>query len=174
VTPPNREIGEHLLACYDTIYIVLGECAPTLSNDVYVVRAYEMGRAFGELALELREYLGEPDVEPFPILDQVLRRGVASDATGAQVLFAMAMVVGPRLLVSLLDARTALSDDEQLTDLFREASTVGVREIRATGEVAKGQSPIEDEEWQRVARELSATLDDAGNAESLGISHKVA
>jgi len=36
-TPTNREIAEHLLACYDTIYIVLGESAPTLSHDAYVV-----------------------------------------------------------------------------------------------------------------------------------------
>jgi hypothetical protein len=174
VTPSNREIGEHLLAAYDTIYSVLGESAPRLTNDAYVVRTYEMGRAFGELALELREHLGDAQDEPNQTVDEVLRRAVTSDVTGAMVLYAMAMVVGPRLLVSLLDARNALSRDESLTELFREASMVCVKEIRASGEVAKGQDPIEDEEWQRVARELSMTLDDAGNAESLGISHKVA
>jgi hypothetical protein len=174
VTPTNQEIGEHLLAAYDTIYKVLGESAPTLTNDAYVVRTYEMGRAFGELALELREHLGDPKFESNHTVDEVLRRAVTSDVTGAMVLYAMAMVVGPRLLVSLLDARNALSRDEPLAELFREASMVCVKEIRATGEVAKGQDPIEDEEWQGVARELSTTLDDAGNAESLGISHKVA
>jgi hypothetical protein len=170
VTPTNREIAEHLLACYDTIYIVLGESAPTLSNDAYVVRTYESARAYGTLALELREYLAEPAVTPFPTLDQVLRRAVAGDDTGALVLYAMAMVVGPRLLISLLDARTALDGDPRLTELFNGASMVCVREIRATGEVAKDQAPIEDLEWQSLARDLSATLDSAGNAESLGIS----
>ncbi len=170
MTPREREIAEHLLACHDTIYIVLGESAPTLTNDAYVVRAYEMARAHGELALALREYLGDVKVSPIPLVEGALRRAVARDATGAMVLYAMAMVVGPRLLVSLLDAREALEGDERLRALFNEASIICVREIRATGEVAKGQSPIEDEAWPRDARELSASFDDAGNAESLGIA----
>jgi hypothetical protein len=170
VTPTNRQIAEHLLACYDTIYIVLGESAPTLSNDAYVVRTYESARAYGELALELREHLGEPAVTPIPVLDEVLRSAVAGDDSGALVLYAMAMVVGPRLLVSLLDARNALDGDARLTGFFNGASMVCVREIRATGEVAKDQAPIDDLEWQTRARDLSNTLDSAGNAESLGIS----
>jgi len=170
VTPTNREIAGHLLACYDTIYIVLGESAPTFMNDAYVVRTYETARAYGALALELREYLGAPAAAPFPVLDDVLRRAVAGDASGALVLYTMAMVVGPRLLVSLLDARTALTDDPALTELLNGASMVCVKEIRATGEVAQDQAPIDDEEWQTLARELSTTFDAAGNAESLGIS----
>jgi hypothetical protein len=168
--PTNREIAEHILACYDTIYIVLGESAPTLSNDAYVVRAYEMGRAYGALALELRDHLEGPEATPIPVLEGVLCSAVAGDATGALVLYAMAMVVGPRLLVSLLDARTALVNDRRLTELFNEASMVCVKEIRATGEVAKDQAPIDDAGWQDLARGLSVTLDEAGNAESLGIS----
>jgi hypothetical protein len=170
VTPTNREIAEHLLACYDTIYIVLGESAPALSNDAYVVRTYETARAYGALALELREHLGGPTTVAVPVLDEVLRRAVAGDDTGALVLYAMAMVVGPRLLVSLLDARTALSPDPELTTLINDASMLCVKEIRAIGEVAKDQAPIEDGEWQTMARDLSTTLDLAGNAESLGIS----
>jgi len=170
VTPTNREIAEHLLACYDTIYMVLGESAPTLSNDAYVVRTYETARAYGALALGLREHLDEPASSPIPVLEEVLRRAVAGDGSGALVLYAMAMVVGPRLLVSLLDARTALSPDPGLTALFNDASMVVVKEIRATGEVARDQAPIEDIEWQPLARDLSTTFDLAGNAESLGIS----
>jgi len=170
VTPTNREIAEHLLACYDTIYMVLGEGAPTLSNDAYVVRTYETARAYGALALELREHLGESTTAPIPVLDEVLRRALAGDDSGALALYAMAMVVGPRLLVTLLDARTALSPDPSLTALFNDASMRCVKEIRATGEVAKDQAPIEDIEWQTLARDLSTTLDRSGNAESLGIS----
>jgi hypothetical protein len=170
VTPSNREIAEHILACYDTIYIVLGESAPTFANDAYVVRAYEMARAYGALALELREHLEEPMVAPIPLLDEVLRRAAAGDASGAMVLYAMAMVVGPRLLISLLDARTALTNDPKLTALFNAASMVCVKEMRATGVVAKDQAPIDDLDWQSLARDLSVTLDSAGNAESLGLS----
>ena len=168
--PTNREIGEHLLACYDTIYIVLGESAPALTNDAYVVRVYETARAFGALALEMREHLSDPKVAPLPVLEAVLRRAVAGDGSGALVLYAMAMVVGPRLLVTLLDARAALTNDSVLTELSNHASMVCVKEIRATGEVAKYQAPIEDREWQSLARALSETFDAAGNAESLGIS----
>jgi hypothetical protein len=170
MTPTNREIAEHILACYDTIYIVLGESAPTLTNDAYVVRTYESARAFGALALELREHLAAPTVAPLSVLDGVLRQAVAGDPTGALVLYAMAMVVGPRLLVSLLDARNALTGDAALSDLFSDASMICVREIRSIGEVAKDQAPIDDEDWQDLARGLSTTLDSAGNAESLGIS----
>lgn len=170
MTSTNREIAEHLLACYDTIYIVLGESAPRLSNDAYVVRTYETARAYGALALELREHLGGPTTAPISVLEEVLRRAVDGDESGALVLYAMAMVVGPRLLVSLLDARGALSNDSKLTAMFNDASKVCVREIRATGEVAKDQAPIEDDAWLTLARDLATTLDEAGNAESLGIS----
>jgi hypothetical protein len=170
VTPTNREIADHILACYDTIYMALGERAPTFTNDAYVVRSYETARAYGALALELREHLGESTAAPIPVLDDVLRAAADGDDSGALVLYAMAMVVGPRLLVSLLDARTALSDDQKLTELFSAASMVCVREIRATGEVAKDEEPIEDPGWLALARGLSETLDNAGNAESLGLS----
>jgi hypothetical protein len=170
VTSTNREIAEHILACYDTIYIVLGESAPNFTNDAYVVRTYETARAYGALALELREHLGAVPVATIPVLEGVLREAGIGDDTGALVLYAMAMVVGPRLLVSLLDARTGLSHDVALTELFSDASMVCVREIRATGEVAKDQEPIEDPEWLKLARSLAETLDRAGNAESLGLS----
>ena len=170
MTVTNREIAAHLLACYDTIYIVLGESAPSFSNDAYVVRSYEMARAYGELALELREHLGGSDVVPIAVLEGVLRDAVAGDGTGALLLYAMAMVVGPRLLVSLLDARNSLSNDPDLTELFSDASMACVKEIRATGEVAKDQEPIEDLRWLALARGLAETLENAGNAESLGLS----
>jgi hypothetical protein len=170
VTPTDREIGEYVLGCYDTIYIVLGESAPTFTNDAYVVRTYEMARAYGDLALELRHHLGGGDVAPIPVLEGVLRDAISGDDTGALVLYAMAMVVGPRLLVSLLDARNSLSNDPALSERFSDASMVCVREIRATGEVAKDQEPIEDPRWLALARGLGETLENAGNAESLGLS----
>jgi hypothetical protein len=168
--PTNEEMARHLLACYDTIYMVLGESAPTLTSDAYVVRTYEMGRSFGALALEMREYTAASAVDPVGVLDAVLRHAVASDDSGAMVLYAMAMVVGPRLLVTLLDARATMTKDETLLALFTHGSEVVVAEILATGEVAKSQAPIDDPSWQAAAFDLATTLDVAGNAESLGLS----
>jgi hypothetical protein len=168
--PTNEGMARHLLACYDTIYMALGENAPVMTNDTYVVRTYEMGRAFGALALEMREYTEALDVAPIAVLDAVLRHAVTSDDGGAMVLYAMAMVVGPRLLVTLLDARATMTSDPSLLELFNHGSQVVVAEILATGEAAKGQAPIDDPSWQAAALDLATTLDAAGNAESLGLS----
>ena len=67
--PSNEEMARHLLACYDTIYMVLGESAPTLSADAYVVRTYEMGRSFGALALEMRDFTEATHVVPIAAPD---------------------------------------------------------------------------------------------------------
>ena len=168
--PTTNEVASHLFSCCNAVYDVLGEGAPGFTTDAYVVRAHEMGRAFGAVALELRSSFDGDEVAAPPSLAAVLRRAVASDDTGAMVLYAMAMVVGPRLLISLLDARTALSSYEAFVERLNRASRVVVAEILATGESAKHQAPIEDPRWQAVAQELSATLDDAGSVESLGIS----
>jgi hypothetical protein len=57
-----------------------------------------------------------------------------------------------------------------LLELFNHGSQVVVAEMLATGEVAKGQAPIDDPSWQAAAFDLATTLDAAGNAESLGLS----
>ena len=138
--PTNEEMARHLLACYDTIYMVLGESAPTLTTDAYVVRTYEMGRAFGDLALEMRGHVAATDDVPVPVLDAVLRHAVANDDSGAMLLYAMAMVVGPRLLVTLLDARRNMTSDEPMLTLFNHGSQVVVAQILATGEICEKSS----------------------------------
>jgi hypothetical protein len=167
----NEEMAAHLFSCYDTIYMVLGESAPTFTNNAYVVRTFEMARAFGALALGLRDTLDAEERKGPDVLEAVLRQAATYDDSGAMTLYAMAMVVGPRLLVSLLDARNALVDDEALRELFSHGSQIVVAEIVATGESAKHQSPIEDPGWQAAALDLGTTLDEAGNAESLGVGH---
>ena len=168
--PSSKEVAGHLFSCFNAVYEVVGESAPGFSNDAYVVRAHDLGRAFGALSLDLRPYLDGTEPAAPAALESVLRRAVASDESGAMILYAMSMVVGPRLLVSLLDARVALSNDDALYEQLNRASQVVVAEILATAESAKHQAPIEDPVWQAVARDLSSTLDHAGNAESLGIS----
>jgi hypothetical protein len=152
------------------MYANLGESAPRLHNDAYVIRVYEMGRACGEVALNFRDYLGDVADERVLVLEDVLQRSVASDESGAMVLFTMATLVGPRVLVSLRDAREVPDLDDAVQEILSVASQVLVREILLIGEVAKGHALVENEHWQEVARELATTLDEAGNAESFGIS----
>src|ERR1700722_12854956 len=101
----SRATLEHLFACFDTTYQVLGASAPNLTNDAYVVRTYEAARSMGEIALSLRTVLGDVSAEPVEALREVLMEAVGDDLTGAMLLFCLAMVVGPRLMVSLRDAR---------------------------------------------------------------------
>lgn len=166
----SRDTMEHLATCFDTMYRVLGESAPTLKNDAYVIRTYEMARALGEVTLSFREYLGEGPVPSLAPLEDVLRRAVTSDDSGAMVLFAVATVVGPRVLVSLRDARSQGGLDERALEVLNSASRVLVREIRAAGDAATGQEPIEDPSWHQSARALATTLEATGNADSFGIS----
>ena len=167
----SRATLEHLFSCFDTTYQVLGASAPNLTNDAFVVRTYEAGRAMGEVALALRTILGEVSGEPLEALYDVLRESVADDLSGAMLLFCLAMVVGPRLMVSLRDAREFEEFDDDALAVLNEASAVVLAEILAVGAVAKRQGTIDDEHWQERARGLARRLEEAGYADSFGISH---
>jgi hypothetical protein len=166
----SRETSEHLFSCFDTMYQVLGASAPSFSDDAYVVRTYESARALGEVALRFREYLGDAAPQPIPALSEVLLVAAANDLTGAMSLYCLAMVAGPRVLVSLRDAREYVDLNAEELNLTNLASEVLLAQMHAVGEVAQRRGPIEDEEWQRQARELTDGLERAGNAESFGIS----
>jgi hypothetical protein len=166
----SRETLEHLFSCFDTMYWVLGASAPNFTDDAYVVRTYESARALGDVALRFREYLGDVDAERVPALESVLLAAGGNDPTGAMSLYCLAMVAGPRVLVSLRDAREYVDLNEEEVEILNLASQVLLVHMHAVGEVAQRRGPIEDEEWQNRARELADGLDLAGNAESFGIS----
>jgi hypothetical protein len=166
----QRNTMEHLFSCFDTMYVAYGEAAPTLTNDAYVIRAYESGRAFGGVALAFREFLNDAPSETLAPLEDALRHAREGDDTGAMMLFALAMVVGPRVLVSLRDARDQVELGEAALAVLTLASKVLVQEVLKVGEVSKDQAPIEDPHWQEGAQELSRRLDASGSADSFGIS----
>jgi len=166
----SRGTLEHLLSCCDAVYLTLGQSAPQLSNDAYVVRVHEMSRSFGAVALAMRTNLGESDVVPLAVITEVLERAVANDQTGAMTLFAMALVVGPRLLVSLRDAREALSADSEVATLLEHAAQVTVAQLLSIAGVTQNQQNIDDPLWQAEARRLMTTVENSGNAESFGLS----
>jgi hypothetical protein len=166
----SRATLEHLFSCFDTTYHVLGASAPNLTNDAYVVRTYEAARAMGEVALSFRAILGDASSVPVEALREVLLESVADDLTGAMLLYCLAMVVGPRLMVSLRDAREFEELDAPALSVVNEASAVVLAEILSIGEVAKSQGTIDDERWQDQARGLASHLENAGYADSFGLS----
>jgi hypothetical protein len=166
----SRATLEHLFSCFDTTYQVLGASAPNLTNDAFVVRTYEAARAMGEVALSLRTILGEAPDALVGALHDVLMESVVDDLSGAMLLFCLSMVVGPRLMVSLRDAREFDDFDENALSVLNKASAVVLAEILAVGAVAKAQGTIEDEHWQEQARGLARHLEEAGYADSFGIS----
>jgi hypothetical protein len=165
-----RDALARLFSCFDATYQVLGSSAPQLTNDAYVVRTYEAARAIGGVTLSLREVLGAVESQPVAALHDVLLESVAEDLTGALLLYCLAMVVGPRLLVSLRDAREFEEFPGDALEVVTRASGTLLAEILAVGEVAKRQGPIDDPHWQERARGLSEQLDQAGFADSFGVS----
>ena len=156
--------GEHLASVYDALYRTLGAGAPVVDRDAFVVRLHEASRAFGALALELR---GDRVPEPDPLVSSLMDRALAEDASGALALYAVAMVIGPRLLVSLRDYDAAETDEDRRA-LLAHGSDVVVAEIRAVGSCVASAEAIEDPTWTRAARALVDLLDEAGLSESLG------
>ena len=153
--------GEHLVRIYDALYSSMAEVASQARDATCVVRLHEASREFGYLALELR---GDGHVDADPLVATLVRRSLADDETGALTLFALALLVGPRLLVSLRDYLD-VEDDPGCRALLSHGSDVVVREVLATGRVMTAH---EDPRRASAAQELRAVLDGAGMAESLG------
>ena len=166
----RRDVASHLFSCCDAVYRSLGESAPLLEDDAYVVRVHEMSRAFGALALAWREELGGASVEPLAQIESTIRASVAPDPSGALCLYAMSMVIGPRLLVSFRDARHWLGDDETLFALIDLSARVTVGELHRVANVVHEQADVDDPRWRHAARALVEELDASGNVDSFGIS----
>ncbi len=160
------DVVGHLGDCFDATYRALGELAPRLEHDPFVVLTHEMSRSFGEVALSMREYARRPLVA-LPVIGAVFARSGVLDSSGSLTLYALAVVVGPRLLVSVRDALEVVHDPGARA-LFDEAQVVTVRQVRRVGELVS--VPVLDEaSWHTGVRELTAMVDFAQNAESFGV-----
>ncbi|HVB70315.1 MAG TPA: hypothetical protein VND83_02280 [Acidimicrobiales bacterium] len=162
----TRGVLAHLGSCFTAPYRVLGAAAGTFSDDGAVVRSYETARVFGELALATRERLGEGS-EPLEVLLEVLDGAVEGDPTGRLALYCVAVVVGPRLLVSLRDARDVVDDDAR--GLIDHASDLVVAEIIAIRELASAREDPDAGPGPGAVRALNVALEGAGFAESFGV-----
>jgi len=167
VSALERDVARHLFACVDTLYRHWGEAAPHFTNDVYVVCAYEGARHFGDLALAWRETLDAEVPGRLDELERVLERARGFDDSGAMSLYAVAVLVGPRLLVSVRDARED-QEKSQFWALLDETARVVVREILRVRSAMERSVAGADDSWQREARNLNDALEAAGMVESLG------
>ena len=160
------DVVAHLGDCFDATYRGLGELAPLMSNDAFVVVTHEMSRSFGEVALSMREYTNQPLV-PLPVISALLARSNTLDRSGTLTLYAVAMVLGPRLLVSLRDALEIVSEPRARA-IFDEAQLVTVRQVRRVGELV-AEPGIDETSWLAGVRELGDMVEFGQNAESFGL-----
>jgi len=160
------DVVAHLGDCFDATYRGLGELAPLMSNDAFVVVTHEMSRSFGEVALSMREYTNQPLV-PLPVISALLARSNTLDPSGTLTLYAVAMVIGPRLLVSLRDALEIVSEP-RAREIFDEGQLVTVRQVRRVGELV-AEPGIDETSWLAGVRELGDMVEFGQNAESFGL-----
>ncbi len=150
-------MSEDLVAsCVEAIYRGLGESAPTRRHDAYVVCLYEASRAFGALAQRVRD---EP-VTPHPVIAEIFARA-SDEPTGALSLYALTMVVGPRLLVTLADLNERRYD---------EVAEVTRRQLLACARLTSHPEGIDDPGFAAAARALVVLAESSGNAESFTVS----
>ena len=120
--------------------------------------APESLRVFASRLGELGALLGDSD--PDPLAREVLEEAREGDPGGLLLRYAITMLVVPRLLVSVADAR-ARDDDPRLA----RVAEVLVGSLYELAAVAPAGEP-DDPAWAERARSLIRRLDDGGAAES--------
>ncbi|MHB1905474.1 MAG: hypothetical protein ACYCRG_01015 [Acidimicrobiales bacterium] len=159
-----------LLGVLDGLYRGLGEGAPLAGDDAAAVALYEAARIVGEAALAWRERLGDDPAAPLPVIVETFTAAAGLDASGRLSLAVATSLVGPRVLVSLRDARevpgeapldeggraaSALASDAVVAAIWRCARAAAGREAGAhSAEGANGFAA------------LARRLDDDGYGES--------
>ncbi len=99
-----------LLGVLDGLYRGLGEVAPRAGEDGAAVALYEAARMVGEAALAWRERLGDGPAAPLAVIVETFEAAAGLDPSGRLSLAVATSLVGPRVLVSLRDAREEPGD----------------------------------------------------------------
>ena len=147
----------HVASCVEAIYRSLGESAPTFTHDAYVVCLHEASRTFGALAHELRE----SPVEPHRVITEIFARA-SDEPSGALSLYALSMVVGPRLLVTLAD----LADPA-----FSAVADATRHQLLACARLTSHPESIDEPGFAEAARALVVLAESTGNGDSFPLSH---
>ncbi len=144
------ELERRLLGVLDGLYRGLGEAAPRAGEDAAAVALYEASRAVGEAALAWRERLGDEPAAPLAAIVETFEAAAGMDSSGRLALAVATSLVGPRVLVSLRDAREEPAHDP-LDEPARAAS-------------ARASDAVVAAIW-RCARAAEGLAGDAGGAE---------
>jgi hypothetical protein len=157
-----------------SLYQSLGELAPSLSDDAMVVAVFEMARIFGDCAFRFSELRAQrngvqtPRAPLIGVIDEVLRRSLERDSTGALTLYCVSSLLGPRLMISLRDAAELVSGpgDVVLRQRIEDVASIVLAQIHRVGELASRRTMSEDMDALNHARELDEMLIRAHFAES--------
>ena len=122
MTPDAHDATRHLASCYAAIVRALDEGAGEVADADRAARFHAAVTVFGDLVAATVEEVPAP----FPPIEDVLGRALSADPSGAMALYAIVMVVGPRLLATLRDVREA----------FPDPATAGIVDAGATAVVA--------------------------------------
>jgi len=161
----NRDAA-FLARCFDGLYEACGRGALTCSDDAIVVFLHEFSRRCGVVVHELDDLSdGREGVFPLPVITQVLDEALAYDPGGLLALYAISMVLGPRLLISLRDVVTEHADTA-LREICQAAASTLVTQLRHLATIASARGPVHDQEWQGRATSFTTLLENEGYAES--------
>ncbi len=153
----------HVAGVFDALYQGLAAQSRRVSDDGVAVRLFVASRVMGDLALAAR---GAGDVAPDPLVAEALEHAGLEDSTGVFTLYVFTMVLAPRLLVSVRDARDGDVDPE-FDALLARAATEIVGQIGAVSDLLRRRTPDEIE-WAEAARAIVDTLESAGYSDHLG------
>jgi hypothetical protein len=167
VTSQDRERA--LLAVLDGLYLGLGEAAALVEGDGATVALYEASRTVGGAALAWRERLGDAPSAPLGAVAGALEAAARRDPSGRLALAVASSLVGPRVLISLRDAR---EERGTLDEAGRAASGVASDAVVAAlwrcaaAATALGAGDAGDAGASAGFADLARTLDDEGFGES--------
>ncbi len=147
---------EHVASLVTGVHQGLEREVPHLEHGPYVICLSRAARAYAELSVQF-------DPAPaHPVVTEILARAGA-EPSGALALYAFSVVIGPRLLVSLVDLGP-------LDARFEAVAEVTRRQLRACAGLASHPGSIDEPGFAVAARSLVRLAEQTGNAESFVLS----
>ena len=176
----SEQVAGHLANCFGALYRSLGVVAPLVEDDTVMVALFEAARRFGDVRqsfLHLRAHRDGGVTRDAPrdllVIEEVVSASLGEDRSGALTAYVVAMVLGPRLLISLRDVSESCTEaaEQPLREACQFAANVLVSQSRNFADVVRDDEARDDESWRRAANRLTAVVSQAGYSESFGSGH---